>query len=387
MGPAVGDSLLGLVSRPSGSIGVLGRAALLVCTCTVMGQGRAQAQTAEPADSLPAKGSSWALLPSVYYTPETRLAAGFALQGFFKLPGNSPTTRSSNILAALIYTQNKQVIALVRPRLYLQDRQYELSGSLEYFKYPDKFYGIGNDTPDSAEELYTTGTLRLYFEVLGRVRNDFYFGAHLEVIKQKLLETLPGGALAAGGVVGSAGGLAPALGFQAVWDSRDNINYPATGSYRRIDATTSQGVWGSDYSYNRFRIDARKFIPLVRSHVLAVRGYAAVASGGAPFTQLPRLGGSNLMRGFFTGRYRDHALIAAQVEYRLPLVWRLGAVAFGSVGQVAPSVGLLGLDRFRFAGGGGLRFALVPSERVNIRMDLAMAGSSSGFYLALGEAF
>jgi outer membrane protein assembly factor BamA len=172
-----------------------------------------------------------------------------------------------------------------------------------------------------------------------------------------------------------------------VRDNRDNVNYPTSGSYRRIDVTFSQGVWGSEYSYNRFRIDARKFIALPRSHVLAVRGYAASAPGDAPFTQLPRLGGSSLMRGFFTGRYRDHALIAAQVEYRLPLVWRLGAVAFGSAGQVAPSVGLLAIDRFRFAGGGGLRFTLVPSEKVNIRMDLAMAGSSSGFYLALGEAF
>ena len=344
-------------------------------------------QTESPPDSISQRGNSWAVLPSVYYTPETRGAGGVALQGFFRLPGNSPLTQSSNILAALIYTQNKQVIALVRPRLYLQDRKYELSGTLEYFRYPDKFYGVGNDTPDSAEELYTTGTMRMYVEVLGRVYPNFYIGGRVEFMKQELLETVPGGALASGTVIGSAGGVVPLLGFQAVWDSRDNVNYPATGSYRRFDATFSQGVWGSDYSYNRFRMDARRFFPLPSSHVLAVRGYVDLAPGQVPFTQLPQLGGSSLMRGFFTGRYRDHGLFVAQLEYRMPLVWRFGVVGFGSVGEVVPSVGFLTLDKLRFAGGGGLRFALVPSEKLNIRIDFAMAGNSTGFYMALGEAF
>ncbi len=93
------------------------------------------------------------------------------------------------------------------------------------------------------------------------------------------------------------------------------------------------------------------------------------------------------MRGFFTGRYRDHGLFAAQLEYRMPLVWRFGVVGFGSVGEVVPSLGFFTFDKLRFAGGGGLRFALVPSEKLNIRIDFAMAGNSTGFYMALGEAF
>ena len=71
----------------------------------------------------------------------------------------------------------------------------------------------------------------------------------------------------------------------------------------------------------------------------------------------------------------------------MPVWWRFGVTAFGSVGEVAPSAGLLTIDKLRAAGGGGLRFALVPSERVNIRIDFAVASGSSGLYMALGEAF
>ena len=344
-------------------------------------------QSGSLSDSLPDRGNSWALLPSFYYTPETRGAGGVALQGFFQMPGNSPSTRSSNVLAALIYTQNKQIIALVRPRLYLQDRKYEVSGGIQFFRYPDRFYGIGNNTPDLAEESYTAGTFRVFGEALFRVRESFYVGPNVEVIRQELLETTRGGALEGTTVIGSAGGTAPAFGFQAVWDSRDSVAFPVRGSYHRLDATFARALWGSDYSYSRLRLDARTYVQLPRSHVMAFRGYAAIARGEVPFTQLPQLGGSTLMRGFYTGRYRDKTLLAAQAEYRMPVFWRFGVAGFASVGEVAPSVGLLSVDGLRVAAGGGLRFALVPSEKVNIRIDFAVASRSSGLYMALGEAF
>jgi hypothetical protein len=38
------------------------------------------------------------------------------------------------------------------------------------------------------------------------------------------------------------------------------------------------------------------------------------------------LGGQNLMRAYFTGRYRDRTYVAAQIEYR-QYFWRLGLLS------------------------------------------------------------
>jgi hypothetical protein len=43
------------------------------------------------------------------------------------------------------------------------------------------------------------------------------------------------------------------------------------------------------------------------------------------------------------GQYIDRDMIATQLEYRLELPWRFGIVAFGGLGEVAPSV-----SKFRY---------------------------------------
>ena len=75
-----------------------------------------------------------------------------------------------------------------------------------------------------------------------------------------------------------------------------------------------------------------------------------------------------------------------QVEYRLPLFWRIGAVAFGGAGVVAPSVSAFDRAKVYASGGGGLRFAPSKKAPVNIRLDVAY-GDEPRFYLDVGESF
>jgi outer membrane translocation and assembly module TamA len=104
---------------------------------------------------------------------------------------------------------------------------------------------------------------------------------------------------------------------------------------------------------------------------------------------VPQLGGDQLLRGYYGGRFRDQDLLALQAEYRMPVWWRLGAVGFVAAGQVAPKLDDLGLDRFKPAAGLGLRFLLSPEEGLNIRADYGWGFDveSSGFYLSIGEIF
>ena len=96
-----------------------------------------------------------------------------------------------------------------------------------------------------------------------------------------------------------------------------------------------------------------------------------------------------LLRGYFAGRYRDRDLLAFQAEYRAPVWWRIGVVAFGAIGQVQHDLNGFRSDQFHPSLGAGLRFALSPQEELNIRADFGRGFdvNSGGFYLSFGEAF
>src|SRR5262249_41831228 len=108
---------------------------------------------------------------------------------------------------------------------------------------------------------------------------------------------------------------------------------------------------------------------------------------GAPFYDLCLFGSQHDLRGYEGGRYRDHAMAAAQLEIRQHLFWRIGAVVFGGVGAVAPSFGELGQAKGLPAAGPGLRFQPTSKGPVNMSVDYAWGLHSQGIYLYVGEAF
>ncbi len=145
---------------------------------------------------------------------------------------------------------------------------------------------------------------------------------------------------------------------------------------------------GSDYQYTNFVLDFRQFIRLHRQQVLALQEYGFLTSGSVPLRSLAALGGANSMRGYYQGRYRDNNMAVIQAEFRTPLFWRFGAVAFGDIGNVAGTAGALNFVDLKYSYGGGLRIAMNKAEKLNLRLDYGFnARGSGGFYLQLGETF
>jgi hypothetical protein len=79
-------------------------------------------------------------------------------------------------------------------------------------------------------------------------------------------------------------------------------------------------------------------------------------------------------------------MIALQMKYRLQVWKRFGAIGFAGFGEVASEIGDFELKSFMHSVGIGLRYRLVPAEKLNTRMDCGWSKDSSGFYLALTEA-
>ena len=107
------------------------------------------------------------------------------------------------------------------------------------------------------------------------------------------------------------------------------------------------------------------------------------------------------MRGHYLGRYRDNNLYAAQIEYRLPLgrsnwiderhnipFWqRWGLVGFFGLGDVYGPDSNGSLSNIKSSVGLGVRYLILPEERINIRVDFGFGSQMPGFYFGIREAF
>lgn len=342
-------------------------------------------------DSLNRKRSGFIPLPILMYSPETRIGAGVALSYYFRARQKDRTGRPSLIMPSFIYTQEKQIICDIYTALYWKEDRYYLSGYLGYKKFPDKFYGIGNNTSVSAEESYTPQIFRLAFSLQRKISNGFHAGIQYEFERNGIIQKENDGLLAAGNIPGSAGGYLYGIGFMLRWDTRQNIFYPTSGKYYQLYVGFFSGAIGSDYDYQRYTLDLRRYFSLFSSSVLALQGYMNITSGRPPFQKLSqlagRIDGQNLMRGYYEGRYRDKNMFVFRMEYRLMPLWgRFGAVVFAGWGDVADKIDNFEWQNVKYSVGAGIRFLIVPEERLNIRFDLAYGNQSNGMYITIGEA-
>ena len=335
------------------------------------------------------KTSSLLVLPVIFYTPETKWAGGVGGIYAFRSGASDASSRPSSIYFSAIYTQLKQFQLELNPELYLKNEEYILTVKSLLERYPNKFFGIGNNTPDSAEEGYTSRSISFDISAQKKIfpARKMYLGLKYQFESYKLSKIEKGGLLSNSQTIGSGGGTISGLGFIVSWDTRDNIFSPWRGNYWQVQTIFNKPFLGSDYNFTSVKADLRKYMPLFSGHVLAIQGLVNWVSGEAPFHKLAKLGGQDMMRGYYTGRYRDKLLIALQAEYRLPVWGRLGAVGFAGLGDVADKPANFRLGDLKYSMGAGLRFMLNKKERTQLRLDFGWGKGTSGMYFTAGEAF
>jgi outer membrane protein assembly factor BamA len=196
------------------------------------------------------------------------------------------------------------------------------------------------------------------------------------------------GILRTGSVYGSRGGRTAQLTIGALDDTRDNLYAPRRGRFMQASISKADGVLGSNFDFLRTRIDLREYVPVKGQHVLAFHALVLGTGGQPSFDQLPLIGGSDIMRGYARGRYRDRSLAAGQAEFRMAPVHRVGAAVFAGAGTVAASFAQLVHGRVLPTYGAGLRWQLDPRQRTAVRLDFGRgAAGASGLYVAFNEAF
>ena len=329
------------------------------------------------------------VLPVVYFTPETNWAFGGTSIALFLPPEGDSIVRSSSVQALAVYTLNRQILLWLPFQLFLKENKYWVYGQLGYYRYPYLYNGIGNEAPEDFEEDYSARFPRLRIHALRRFGSKIYAGPIYWFQHTVVFETEEGGVLAGRTVPGSDESLISAAGPMVIYDTRDNQFFPEKGSLIRMSALFNNGAFGSDFSYEQYLLDARKYLAIKKKHILAGQFYTVMTQGTAPFNQMALLGGPERMRGYRQGIYRDKHLMMAQLEYRSPY-WkdRVGGALFAGYGGVADGIDKYRVEDLRPSFGGGLRLRVLPQERINLRLDLGFGESGNqGVYVTFSEAF
>ena len=329
------------------------------------------------------------LTPVVGYSPETSLEFGVGAKYLFKLRNSGPETRTSNMPVSLTYTLNHQVLINSGYEIFFPQERYMLTGNLRFKLFPQRFYGVGRDTPESSEEEYSFTQVLLEPILLKQVGFRYLFlGAGVRYNRVSNLTFEEGSTLATSNISGSQGSTSVGTQLALVYDSRDNILTAHRGWYAELTHGFYGKVLGGTHRFQLSRIDIRKFVPISkRRDVLAFQLQASFSFEDVPLSELSALGGNNIMRGYYEGRYLDKHLLAFQTEYRFNIFQRLGAVVFAGAGDVAHRVSDFRFGNLRPTFGAGLRFLIDDTEDLNLRLDYGLGTRTQNYYLKVGEAF
>lgn len=335
------------------------------------------------------------MIPIIFSTPDTGFAAGAAVIWVKPNPEAGENRNDTSRLFGFL-TQKGQMMLAIGNSQYRDQGNLLLEPSVAFGKTVDTSHGIGSTTTADDEESYETEFVSLSLKTGWNVLPDSYLGPELILQSREYtdLTEAPGLKSVLSGRDEKADSLRIGAGIQLKRDTRDNSFYSTRGVYSKVSLRRYDEALGSDYNFNLFELEHRRFISLNDKDVLAVQALIKSATGDVPYDQLPSVGGAQSLRGVLQDRYRDDISLSTQLEWRRILTDRLGFAVFTGFGDVFPSTDEISADTMKYALGVGGRFAMGQQQRINLRLDLGYSDAvgdaeADGFnvYFQIGEAF
>ncbi len=329
--------------------------------------------------------------PTIAYSPETSLEIGFnSLYVYYAK--RDTTNRLSEINAFTFVTLENQYGVLLDHAMYSHEDKYFFLGKIRLQSFPLLYYGIGANTPKEYQARVDANQIWIKERVLRKLRKNLFLGLELDFQRLSQVDFVKNDEFESIELpLGYQGFTNFGIGTGIVYDNRHNVLNVRDGFFSEVGFLHYSPVF-SDFEFTSFFSDTRIYRPIGQRNVFAAQLLGQFNTGNIPFNQLALMGGETMMRGYYTGRFRDNNQIAAQTEFRflpLPLGFskRIGASVFGSVATVFPTMREISVKNLVWAGGAGLRFLLFPKKDIYARLDLGVTPEGTGFYIYLGEAF
>lgn len=345
----------------------------------------ALAQVADASQGESPDTSEVAAIPAIFRTPETGLGLGVAVI----YTHDTSVTKPSPIISGLMYSEKQQLLWVLGSKQTFDNGRFALIGYTEITQFPQKFFGIGNQTSAADEELYEERRQQLDLGGEVQIYQNLSLGLKSLFRHDTNSKFEDSGKLATGSIPGYAGGTQRGFETFLYWETADDNFYPSHGNKVTIAYRNFMRGWGSSHPFDGVRVDARDYRLLGAERVLATNLIAQSNNSGTPFYQMAQLGGNDVLRGYFKGRYRDNKMAILQTELRQALSERWRFAVFGGVGHVAHAWDSLRMKSVKASYGAGFRYQITPKQKINLRLDLGLGEPKDGpaLYVYVMEAY
>lgn len=291
---------------------------------------------------------------------------------------------------AVMATTNGSWAVGVGHKMFLSQDRFRFNAFAGYGDVNLRFYGIGPNagSRNQSVDINDTGFFA-FVDPQMRIAPNFYVGFRALYIDLKVslrgtpTEDFPIAELPAPSFESRLVQVGPV----AVYDSRDSSLYPRKGIFAQASWLFGTSALGSDFDNERLTLFANFYDSISPSTVVAARLSTCSVSEGSPFYDICLYGSSSDLRGYETGRFRDRASWAGQIEIRQQLKGRFGVAAFAGVGGIANSLSDIGNSTVLPAVGAGVRWQASKETPINLRIDMAVGKNSHALYVSVGEAF
>lgn len=329
-------------------------------------------------------------VPIIAYSTESGTIFGLAKYNLIDLVKKDTISHDSKFNALVSFATKGQYKGVISGDMFLNENRLNLRAGVRYINFPSYIFGVGNDISANDIESVITKSFEFDIDALHSIntKRTLYAGVLTQFKSYTDIETESDSFLVTTNYAGVDGGISSGIGLGAIYDSRDNRYNAKSGFYLSTNYMLFGRVLGSDYKYNTFELDIRKYVNPWLEHVIAFQIYTQANSGEVPFYSLAMLGGDQRMRGYYKGALRDKVIGDAQVEYRMPIWAIFGVTAFASAGRVALDYKSFDLNELRYGGGLGLRVMLDKKNQSNLRFDFGYGhGDARTFSIGFTEAF
>jgi hypothetical protein len=239
------------------------------------------------------------------------------------------------------------------------------------------FYGLGNGSPleGRGEFAYNTTTAGVSTRV--QAARALAVGGGLDRIG---IRTNPTG-------IANVTRLDPTYRRSSVFaevDWRTSPGYTQSGGFYRLDWSDYRETNSGANSFRRLDAEVQQLVPLLRENqVIAVRGLASTTSADAgetvPYFMMPELGGSQVLRGYSSWRFRDRDRLLLTGEYRWTAGPLVDMLLFFDAGKVAARTADLNLRDLKTSQGIGLSLHTPITTPMRIQVAHSREGVSLVF--------
>src|SRR5436190_5550832 len=329
--------------------------------------------------------SSIAVMPMINYNRTQDVIVGALVYKYYKINKKDTISPSSYTGFFGMYTGKKSYVAMGFSRFYFNRDLWRVTAAAGTMDINFQFY-LEDPTASTGNFYdYSTKANLLVLQVQRNIFKRLYFGPTTSFIKSTTTFGFPD----VSGKDSVSKSTLNNIGYIISNDTRDHVQNPTRGIFLNFKNQFYRSWAGSDYEFERYLLTYNQFIKLNKKDdkkILALRASLNIATGDVPF-EGQTVVGSDDIRGYSQGQYRNDQVYTLQAEYRWNFYKRWGLVAFAGVASAVEKLSDIPDNDILPGVGAGIRFKMLPKEKVNIGIDGAVGKGDYSITFRIGEAF